>query len=360
MLAAAAVEGEWGVAHVRLVAMALLLISPTIKLINDPANPIYIWGFVITLVAALAAVAIWLVLRLRGWHRWLGFFSSSLDVSLVTTALAIFVVVGSPLTALNSKVTFEIYFLAIAATSLRYDARICLTVGLLALLQYGMLWAGTAWRYDLSDPAFAVDSGGYSAIDQVTRLILLLVSVLLALTVVRRAQSLLYLTSRDRLTGLWNRGQFDRTLTLEIDRARRYQHPLTLAMIDVDRFKQINDEYGHPVGDRVLRALAERLSTGLRRTDVVARYGGEEFAVLMAETAPEPALERIESLRREIAAAPIDIGDGRTITLDFSAGIAMLEDGATNRAATLLVERADARLREAKRAGRGRTLGEVD
>src|SRR5262245_35422075 len=120
--------------------MVLLLITPTWKIIHYPEIPIFVWGFGVTFAGALAALGIWWLLRRGLWRPWLGFISSALDVSLVTTALITFAVVGGPLVALNSKVTFEIYFLAIVATSLRYDKRICLSVGLLAVAEYGRLW----------------------------------------------------------------------------------------------------------------------------------------------------------------------------------------------------------------------------
>jgi hypothetical protein len=197
-LAAAGVEGEWLVARVRLVAMALLLITPTYKLVVYPHVPVFVWGFWVTFTAALAALAIWRALRRGLWRPWLGFASSALDVSLVTTALVTFVFVGSPLVALNSKVTFEVYFLAIVATSLRYDARICLSVGALAVAEYGSLWAFAALRYDLGDPTYAVGVGEHAIIDQITRLILLTAAVVLAYAIVRRAQRLLLLAHADR------------------------------------------------------------------------------------------------------------------------------------------------------------------
>lgn len=358
-LAAAGAEGEWAVARVRLVAMSLLLISPTLKIIREPqGDSVNFWGFIVTLVAAVAAVAIWWLLRTRGWHPAIGFLSSALDVSLVSTALLTFVFVGTPLTALNSKVTFEIYFLAIVASSLRYDARIALSSGMLAVLQYGAIWVFAAFHFDLRDPVHVTDSGTYEPLDQVTRLILLFIAVLLAFTLVRRAQRLLYLSLRDRLTGLYNRGHFDRALALEIERMKRYGHHLALAILDVDFFKPINDEHGHIVGDRVLRALADRLSANIRGTDVVARYGGEEFVVLMSQTTCAAAVDRIEAMRREIASVPIDLGSGRTVAINFSAGVACAGPGDPQAAAALL-DRADSRLLEAKRAGRGRTIGDV-
>jgi two-component system cell cycle response regulator len=353
-LAAAGVEGESLVARARLAIVGLVLITPTVKMFQAPDYPVYRWGFMVTLLAAIAALLIWRALRQGWWRPWIGFASSALDVSFVSAALTIFAVVGSPLVALNSTVTFEIYFLAILATSLRYDARICLSVGLLAILQFGALWAWAAATYDLRDPGYAAGVGYYIPINNATRMILMGGAVLLALGLVRRAQRLLFLAARDRLTGLYNRGHFDGALELEVERSQRYQHPLALAVLDVDHFKRINDEFGHPVGDAVLRALAERLTTSLRRTDLAARWGGEEFMLLFPETTVAEAGARIAVLRAELESGPLVLADGRRIGIGFSAGIAGLPDDAGT--AEILVARADARLLAAKRAGRGRTL----
>ena len=357
-LVTAAAEGEWVVARVRLLAMAVLLVSPTIKLIRTPEVPMHVWGFGVTVLAAFAAVAVAWFLRTRPWHPAIGFISSALDVSLVTTALVSFAVVSSPLDALNAKVTFEVYFLAIAATSLRYDPRICLAIGALAVAQYGALWFALASLYDLRDPALVTDSGTHVALDQVTRLILLGVAVVLSTTLVRRAQRLLEMSTRDRLTGLYNRLHFERALEAEIARAMRYDRPLALAILDVDHFKAINDEYGHATGDRVLRTLSARLINSLRRTDVVARHGGEEFVVLMIETTSVQATERIEQLRQTIVAEPTEV-EGRAITVGFSAGVAGMRGRDDRLGAATLLDRADARLLTAKRDGRGRTIGDA-
>src|SRR5215210_4662491 len=152
-LAAAGIEGEFVVARVRLLAMALLMLAPSWNLIHHPEDPIHVTGFSVTLAASVAALAIWLTLRRGRWWPWIGFASSAFDVSMVSTALVSFFIVASPLVALNSKVTFEMYFLAVVASSLRYDARICLFAGLLALSQYGGLWAYAAARFALADQA---------------------------------------------------------------------------------------------------------------------------------------------------------------------------------------------------------------
>jgi len=254
--------------------------------------------------------------------------------------------------ALNSKVTFEIYFLAIVATSLRYDERICIGVGLLAVVEYAALWAFAAFRYDLSDPVYAQGLGEYSIVDQTTRLILLLATVMLAYAIVRRAQRLLHLAARDRLTGVYNRGQFDVALEFEVSRAIEMGHELSIAVIDLDHFKNINDTFGHAAGDRVLVEVAARLASAMRTTDMISRYGGEEFAVLFPQTNRAAAAVRVETLRAQIAAFPMLTPQGEELTITCSAGIAELPiDGLD--AGTLLA-RADQRLLAAKRAGRDR------
>jgi len=357
-LAAAGADGEWAVARVRLIAMALLLISPTIKIGREPDIPIHVWGFGITVLAAAAAVAIAWILRTRTWHPAIGFASSALDVSLVTTALVTFAFASSPLEALNSKVTFEMYFLAIAATSLRYDPRICLAVGALAVLEYAGLWLMLAWWFDLRAAALVTEGGTYTALDQVTRLILLGGAVMLSFTLVRRAERLQHASARDRLTGLYNRLHFERALEVEIARALRHDRPMALAILDVDHFKPINDQHGHSVGDRVLRELGARLTAGLRLSDVVARHGGEEFVILMAESTSARAAERIEQLRRAIAAEPIDVGNGLTLAINFSAGVAGMSGKDDRLRAATMLDRADAKLLAAKRAGRGCVVGD--
>jgi diguanylate cyclase (GGDEF)-like protein len=318
---------------------------------------VYVTGFLVTLAAAIASLAIWWMLRRGRWRPWIGFASSAFDVSMISLALVSFLIVGSPLIALNSNVTFEMYFLALVATSLRYDARICIVVGCLAICQYGGLWIFAATHYDLTNPAYTPTAGPYSAVDLSTRLILLGIATLLAITIVRRAQRLLYLASRDRLTGLFNRGHFDRALGMAMESAARDGQPLALALLDIDHFKQINDVYGHALGDRALCQVADLLARAMRRTDMVARYGGEEFVILMPGTERHAALARIELLRQEVTETPIDLGDGQTLRVDFSAGIAGTPSDITASTPKELMTRADRRLLAAKRAGRGRCIG---
>ena len=215
-------------AWARLVITSLLLITPTWKIfkhLGDPV-PVYTLGFLVTLGAFAAALAVWYLLRKGRYGPWVGFVSSGLDVSLVTLALAIFLWLGPPLLAVNSKVTFEIYFLTLAATALRYDGRICAFAGALAITQYATLIGFAMWRWDLHAP----EAGGavysyFSLVDQVTRLILLGSATMLAMILVGRAQKLQHLAATDPLTGVGNRAHFDRRVHAELERAIRYKRP---------------------------------------------------------------------------------------------------------------------------------------
>src|SRR5579859_1990791 len=295
-------EGERLTARVRVVVVALLLITPIYKIVYYPDNPVFLWGLVITAVAMLFAVAILLYLRWRPYRPWLGFLSTLLDTGFVTSALALFVFVGSPLIASNSKVTFDIYFLAIVAMSLRQDQRICLVVGALTVLQYLGLIEFITHAYDINAPEIQNPSTGtYSGVDQFTRLVFLAAAVVISYAIVGRSQRLLYRSVRDPMTGLFNRGYFDTLLEFEIERARRYGRKFALVIVDADHFKRINDTHGHPTGDAVLRALARALRLGVRQSDVVVRYGGEEFVLLLHETEGSSAFDKAEALRQTVA-----------------------------------------------------------
>ncbi|MEF3191003.1 MAG: diguanylate cyclase [Campylobacterales bacterium] len=151
----------------------------------------------------------------------------------------------------------------------------------------------------------------------------------------------------DRLTGVYNRLRLDEALNHEIARAKRYYHPLSLVMIDIDYFKKINDTYGHQAGDEVLKKVAFLIKTSLRDSDVVGRWGGEEFMVLLPETSLEAALELSERLRQRIFEA--DFGEIGHRSCSF--GVATLRE---EESVTQLVARADEALYRAKHNGRNR------
>jgi diguanylate cyclase (GGDEF)-like protein len=162
------------------------------------------------------------------------------------------------------------------------------------------------------------------------------------------------LTLLDPLTGVWNRRYIERALREQVKRHRRFQSPFGLLMIDVDRFKRINDEHGHAAGDAVLVELARTMSRNLREDlDVVARFGGEEFVVVLPETDAAGTRVVAEKIRDRIAGSAFQF-DGAPITATVSIGLASCpQDGLDGR--RLLVS-ADAALYRAKATGRNRTV----
>lgn len=158
------------------------------------------------------------------------------------------------------------------------------------------------------------------------------------------------LSRTDPLTQLFNFRDFYAQLEHEIERAERYRRPLSLAIIDVDNFKDINDRYGHVVGDSVLRQLADLIRGWKRRTDKGFRYGGDEFAVLMPEAGIKQAMETARRLMRHLAALAADTGmSGGTLACTLSVGVSQYLDG---EAPIDFVQRTDAAAYQAKRRGR--------
>jgi diguanylate cyclase (GGDEF)-like protein/PAS domain S-box-containing protein len=188
------------------------------------------------------------------------------------------------------------------------------------------------------------------------------VSSLTDITERKQAEEALHeLATRDALTGLRNRREMLRILDEETARFQRYGHLVSLLMIDVDHFKNVNDRYGHQVGDEVLQWLAQHFQQSLRDTDRAVRYGGEEFAIILSDTAAVTALQVAERLRGSIAARPFTTrraeGGAIEIPLTISVGlttIARISD--TGATAAALIAAADQALYQAKQSGRNRTM----
>lgn len=164
--------------------------------------------------------------------------------------------------------------------------------------------------------------------------------------------------TRDPLTGLFNRGEFDRLLEGEVESARRTGLPLALVAIDVDRFKQANDTHGHPVGDAVLREVASRLFSQVRASDWIARIGGDEFAVVLGLADRPAALAAAERFCAALARAAVALPGGGELAVRISAGVAVAPDDAGT--AADLVAAADRALYAAKERNRGGALGAAE
>lgn len=158
----------------------------------------------------------------------------------------------------------------------------------------------------------------------------------------------------DPLTGIPNRFAYNERLQLEVARWRRYRSPLTLAVWDIDRFKDVNDRYGHQAGDKALTLIAQLIQRHIRETDFLARYGGEEFVLLLPETALKAAMVAAEHIRREVKACGFHY-QGEPVPMTISCGMSEFREGDT---AEVVFGRADAALYRAKAQGRNRCLGD--
>ncbi|WP_374242151.1 diguanylate cyclase [Zoogloea sp.] len=159
----------------------------------------------------------------------------------------------------------------------------------------------------------------------------------------------------DYLTGIYNRRHFMERAEQELSRAHRYAKPLSMLMLDIDHFKQINDRHGHKVGDTVLKAVADLSQATFRDVDIVGRLGGEEFAALLPETDQPAALEAAERLRATIANARIPLPGAPPVSFSVSIGVSSMDSPEDNIDA--LLQRADKALYKAKDSGRNRVCG---
>ncbi len=171
----------------------------------------------------------------------------------------------------------------------------------------------------------------------------------------KRVESQLHhLAITDSLTGLTNHRHFYELLRLEVNRARRLQHPLTAIFFDIDRFKKVNDQYGHLVGDQILRNLAQTCKNELRPYDIFARYGGEEFIILMPETDLKDAYVIAERIRTKIENHTFDTNSGE-LCITISLGISQIELGDEFNSFEDLIEQADEAMYHSKKSGRNKT-----
>lgn len=161
------------------------------------------------------------------------------------------------------------------------------------------------------------------------------------------------LARHDPLTGALNRRGMDESLRREVSKVHRTGTALSIAMLDIDDFKRLNDTLGHAAGDAALRHLAVVAREVLRPQDTIARYGGEEFVLLLPDTSQERGQDALNRLRREVAARPFFNADG-PVPMTFSAGVAQL---ATDETGLEAVDRADAAMYRAKKLGKNQVVG---
>ena len=175
---------------------------------------------------------------------------------------------------------------------------------------------------------------------------------------IRRILKLEYETVTDHLIGVYNRRYLDRKITEEIARSLRYGSPLSMMLLDIDHFKAVNDQYGHQIGDDVLKGLGKLLIEKVRDTDIIARYGGEEIAILLPQTTGAAAFDLAERLRQAIEKSimvPANENDQhKDIAITVSIGVTEFESGVTEN--RVFVQRSDEALYQAKHEGRNRVV----
>ncbi len=171
---------------------------------------------------------------------------------------------------------------------------------------------------------------------------------------VRRIAALEVENVTDPLLGVYNRRYMDQRLKEEVLRANRYDMPLSVCIMDIDHFKRVNDSYGHPIGDEVLKQLCELLRNKVREVDLFARYGGEEFVMILPNTGPREALILAERLRKAVEDSPVVIESGGRLEFNVTVSLGLTTAASGARESQRLLREADQALYRAKASGRNR------
>jgi len=343
-------DGELLAANVRLGVTAVAMLLPIGYSLTGHGEP-EVW---IAVGGALLIVCVGIVIRILAARdvplRWLGLFSATIDVSLVSGINAALILAGQPHAATSGRVFFSLYLIAIAFSSLRFDAKLCVVAGLVAVVEYGaiVLWAA---RY-VTDPGLVSPTYGAFRWDtQIARLVILWLATAVNVMIVARSRKFLDASMHDLLTGLANRRHCELRLEAAIASAQRSGRGLLVALADIDYFKQVNDRFGHAAGDEVLRTVARGMRSFFRSSDLVGRWGGEEFMVVCPDADVAATIERIRQFQKAFSANAIAVrGNDGQVRLTLSIGVASYPyDGAEMRE---LIARADKRLYAAKERGR--------
>jgi diguanylate cyclase (GGDEF)-like protein len=253
-------------------------------------------------------------------------------------------------------IVFLLFPLLVLATGLRGDPRLPVATGMFCSLGFVAV-VTAAPMLAASDPSKAAElARQLDATNVGIQLLILLCATVFATLNAGRERTLQRLSHCDPLTGLIRAETFERCLEREARRSVRADVPLSLALIDLDRFRQLNEAHGHAFGDAILRWVAELLRESVRTTDLVARLPGERFCVAFLDSEHPALIERLEALRREVAEVQIQrTGLAEPVRVTLSAGFARFPREATR--VEEVVALALDRLHAAKRAGRDRVVG---
>jgi diguanylate cyclase len=341
-------------------ALAVLLMVVSVGILmyaahvaGTPALPVAVWAIVSVsgLVAMLVAIR-------SGWAL------NRADPSLTLPQMLFAITSGALAYAMAGAmrgVAFPVLMVILVFGLFQLKPRMVVAVSLYALLAFGVVM----WWKAVDDPevfAPAVELGHFLMLAAMLPALSLLSARLTRLRERTRRQRhdlsqalarIQELATRDELTGLVNRRHMSNLLERERQRGVRSGRGFSLAMVDIDHFKAVNDHYGHPVGDEVLRTFAHHAPQALRGTDVVSRWGGEEFVLLLPEAGLSAARVGVERMRGRIAATPMAHLSGVPIRVTVSVG---LTEHIAGESVTQTLERADRALYDAKAQGRNRTV----
>ena len=345
--------GELLVARLRAVIAGLLLLLPLSNALGGGSIDETLIGLAGVVFINLFAQT-WLVLaRRRRRFLWLPFATAAFDVT--ATSLILLTLANHHLPAgLNSVVVWCGYVLAILLTALRNDGRTTLFAGGLALVQYSVIVAVLLLGADSPERLISSDYGTPTVGNQAQRLILLAIVTVITAMVVYRLQRLVEMSGTDGLTGLPNRTWLLHRMPHLVDAVEHEGGSLTLALLNMDHFRRINDEIGHRAGDRALQHVVGTITRITDEREWLVRLRGEEF-VLVLRKPVGTAWERVDALRRLVSAAPFEPERGADpVHLTFSAGIVGYPNDGHDLSA--LLRNADRRLQTAKREGRDRVV----
>ena len=350
-------RGERMVARARLLLSVLALSLPLFAAAWGAGTGTILFHLGSTVLASAVALA-WLVLARRR-RSWLPFAAGAWDVTVVTVVLAALATRGPSAAAIGSA-AWAFYLVVTGSTALRADGRLVLFVGGLALLQYLLLELALRMPAEPAPAGFEASALAVGAplATVVLRVLLMALATAIAAVVVRRMQNLVELSGHDAMTGLPNRSWLLQRMPHVFAAARNTSASLTLVLLDIDRFKRVNDEAGPKAGDRALRHIASTMSGMLADGEVLARIGGQEF-VMVLHCPAGSAWERLDRLRRTLVERPFMPERGRdAFAFTFSAGVAAWpQDGAGTSA---LLGCGDRRMKVAKAAGGNRIVARDD